>query len=104
MPGASDHTAVAFPPTSPDARSISSTALLQELSAESETLARDLADARRDVQAQRDARAQLAQTLAHATGSMTQQIQELTSQVVRLTAENTALHEKNEMLRAGMVC
>ncbi|KZV90001.1 hypothetical protein EXIGLDRAFT_750863 [Exidia glandulosa HHB12029] len=90
------------PPTSPD--STSSTVLMQELSAESEALSRELAEAKREVQAQREARSQLAQTLSQATSNMMQQIQDLTSQVVRLTTENTALLEKNDMLRAGMAC
>lgn len=87
-------------PLSPD--STSSTILMQELSLESEGLSRQLADAKREAQVQREARAELAQMLSQTTNNMMQQIQELTSQVVRLTTENTALLEKNEMLRAGM--
>lgn len=92
------------PGFSDDAASTSSTALLQEFSAESESLARQLAEAKLDAQTQRTARAQLAQTLSQTTSSMLAQIQDLTAQVLRLTEENTALLEKNEMLRAGMAC
>ncbi|EJD50510.1 hypothetical protein AURDEDRAFT_182428 [Auricularia subglabra TFB-10046 SS5] len=89
-------------PYSPTGGSTSSTLLMQELTAESETLARELARAKQEAQAQREARAQLAQTLSQTTARLTQQIAELTNHVAQLTAENTALAEKNEMLRAGM--